>query len=145
MTPAEIRDSGAYTLVVATASGDILTFSGRGVSDLYWLYTTSPALLAGADVADKVVGAGAAVIMALGGVRRVDAPVVSTDALAILRRAGVEVTGYQEVPMIVNRANTGRCPLEEIIASIGFDTPPADLLPAIGSFVERMRASAAKH
>lgn len=142
MTPASIRDSGAYTLVVATAAGDILTFTGRGVGDLYDLYTSRPSVLAGADVADKVVGAGAAVIMALGGIRRVDAPVVSTDALTILRRAGIEVTGYEEVPMIINRAATGRCPLEEIIAGIGPDTPPAELFPAIGRFVERMRASA---
>lgn len=142
MTPAQLRDAGGYTLVVATSSGEVLTFTGRGVSDLYDLYVTSPSSLAGAEVADKVVGAGAAVIMVLGGVKSVDAPVISSDALAILRRAGVTATACLEVPMIINRAATGRCPLEEIIASIGFDTPPEQLLPAIGRFVDTMRASA---
>ncbi|MBD5330332.1 MAG: DUF1893 domain-containing protein [Bacteroides sp.] len=139
MTIAQLRDSAAYSLVVATASGQILTFKGRGVSDLYDLYTTRPSVLAQADVADKVVGAGAAVLLALGRVRSVDAPVISSDALAILRREAIRVTGFEEVPAIINRTATGRCPLETLIASTGINSDLPHLLPVITRFVESMR------
>lgn len=45
---------GNYSLVVA--HGEIRTFSGRGVSDLYALSGEDPGFLRGASVADKVVG-----------------------------------------------------------------------------------------
>ena len=51
-------------------------FYNRGVKDLYTLYTTTPSLLNGALVADKVVGRAAATLMVLGGVKRVYADTI---------------------------------------------------------------------
>ena len=44
-------------------NGEIYTFERRGVEDLYALLREQSGLLLGADVADKVVGKGAAALM----------------------------------------------------------------------------------
>ena len=82
---------GNYSLVVA--HGEIRTFSGRGVSDLYALSGEDPGFLRGASVADKVVGKAAA-------------------ALDLLAGSEVKVGYAEEVPHVINRSGTGWCPLE---------------------------------
>ena len=68
-----------HSLVVA--NGDVCTFDGRGVSDLYDLFKEDPGFLKGASLADKIVGKAAAALMALSEVREVYADVVSRPAL----------------------------------------------------------------
>ena len=102
---------GGYSCVIANR-GIVRTFTQRGVADLYELYHSRPQLLDGADIADKVVGKGAATLMVLGKVRSVYTNVISTPALELFREAGVPVQFRQEVPRIENRAHTGWCPLE---------------------------------
>ena len=53
----EILHDGSHSLVVA--NGEICTFGGRGISDLYNILSEDPGFLQGAEVADKVVGKGA--------------------------------------------------------------------------------------
>ncbi len=83
-------------------------YSGRGVSDLYHLLHEQPALLKGACAADKVVGKGAAALMAVGGVRELYADTISDPALKLLKQHGVYVISARRVPEIRNRDNTGR-------------------------------------
>lgn len=127
--------SGGYSLV-ARQGGRIYTFRQRGVADLFDLYTGRPALLAGADVADKVVGRGAAALMVLAGVRSLHAGVASAAAMVLLHRAGVAAECEVEVPHIINRQGTGPCPLEA--ATEGLERP-ADMWPVIRDFVARLR------
>lgn len=108
----DLLHEGSYSLVVECKDGKILTYTGRGVSDLYRLYTDSPNLLCGARTADKVVGVGVAVLMVLGGVRQYYVDVISRAALSILDSAGIKGTYAKQVDYIINRAGTGRCPLE---------------------------------
>ena len=70
---------GSHSLVVA--NGDVCTFDGRGVSDLYDLFKEDSGFLKGASLADKIVGKAAAALMALAEVREVYADVVSRPAL----------------------------------------------------------------
>lgn len=88
------------------------SFRERGVKDLYRLLRQEPELLAGAFVADKVVGKAAAALMLLGGIAELYTDVASRPALDLLRTAGVPVRCTLEVPRIVNRTGTGWCPLE---------------------------------
>ena len=67
-------------------NGEIYTFERRGVEDLYDLLREQPGLLLGADVADKVVGKGAAALMVLG------RTVVSNGNLSVLRTVGFRYT-----------------------------------------------------
>ena len=66
--------------------------------------------------------------MVLGGVSRVWTRVVSTPALALLRKGGVEVAYAKEVPCIINRTRTGRCPLETLC---DVSDNPVELYPVI--------------
>ena len=60
----------------------------RGVIDLFELYEGDPGFMHGARLADKVIGKGAAALVALGGMAEVYADLISTPALTVLRQAG---------------------------------------------------------
>jgi len=75
-------------------NGDtIRIFRERGVRDLWRLLHEEPELLDGAFVADKVVGKGAAALMAAGRVRELFADVVSHAALELLSRDSGKLHG----------------------------------------------------
>lgn len=118
-------------------NGDVRTFTQRGVADLYDLLCAEPAFLQGAQVADKVVGKGAAALMVRGRIERLYADVISEPAWQLLLSAGVAVTYGQKVPHILNRAGTGWCPVETLCA--GIDDPEA-MWPLIRDFVLKMRS-----
>lgn len=106
--------SGNHSLVVGTADGNTLTFDGRGVSDLLRLLDTAPQTLQGATLADKVVGKAAAALMIAGQVSEVHADTISEQALRLFNaNAPGTVVGYDRaVPHIINRQQTGWCPME---------------------------------
>lgn len=132
----QLNATGA-TLLLRTADGSIVECHGRGVSDLFRLLNDSPEKLRQATVADKVIGKGAAAIMALGGIAAYTTPVASDAAVRILKNAGIEGRADTIVPSIQNRAKTGRCPLEQRLD--GLDDI-RDMLPAIAKFVAEMAA-----
>lgn len=109
----ELLFTGRHSCVIANGN-DIRTFNQRGIKDLYSLLKEEPGFLRGASVADKVVGKAAAALMILGGVKKIFADVIGLSALSFLRHAGMEVTFTQAVPYIINRNNTGMCPLEQL-------------------------------
>ncbi len=113
----------------------VRTFRERGVKDLFRLLDEEPELLRGAFVADKVVGKGAAALMILGGVKEVYADVASTPALALFATAGVSVECAHEVPQIVNRAGTGRCPVETLCLDC---RTPEECLEPIRNFIHTL-------
>ena len=113
------------------------TFDGRGVADLYRLWSEQPAVLRGASVADKVVGKGAAALMIAGSVREVYAEVVSEAACELFGQSAVQLTYGLRVPHIINRAGTGRCPLETLCDPCA---TVADCLPVIEGFVKPPQA-----
>lgn len=131
----ELLEREQASLVVATADG-IRTFHGRGVADLYFLLGDARHPLAGAAVADKVVGKGAAALMVLGGVKEVAAVVISTPALQLLQAQGIPVRYGQEVPHIVNRSGSGVCPVEELCSDCA---TPVECLPRIRRFLEERK------
>ena len=79
--------------------GETRLFWKRGVQDLYRLLKTEPDFLRGAFIA-------------LGGVDEVFARVISSPARELLERSGIKVDFLSEVPHIINRTQTGWCPLE---------------------------------
>ena len=105
----------------------------RGVIDLLHILRTTPSLLAGSFIADKVVGKGAAALMAVGGVSAVYADTISQSALDMLQTAGITVSYGVCVPAIINRAGTGICPVEQLCADI---SDPSRCIPLIESFVK---------
>lgn len=112
------------------------SFHQRGVSDLWRLLHEEPDLLRGAFIADKVVGKGAAALMAAGGVRGLYACTVSRPALDLLAEAGIPVEYEVAVPHIINRAGDGICPVEQLCADA---RTPEECLPRIAEFIRRMK------
>ncbi|MBD5356132.1 MAG: DUF1893 domain-containing protein [Bacteroides sp.] len=127
----EILHSGNHSLVVA--NGEIRTFNKKGVADLYHLYTSDPLFLNGSEVADKVIGKGAAALMVMGKVRNVYADVISEPALALLHDNHLSVTYSRKVENIINRQGTGICPVETLCLNC---KSAAECLPLIDNFMK---------
>ena len=108
-----ILNEGSYTCVLRR--GDItLTDDRRGIRPLMEL------LESGQDfrhfcAADRVVGKAAAFLYCLLGVRSVYAKVISTPALEVLMRHGVDVYFDEQVSAIRNRTGDGFCPMETAV------------------------------
>lgn len=117
--------------LVVNSSGQLHTFTGKGVADLLQLYCHKPELLKGAAIADKVVGKGAAALMILGGVRAVYAAVISEPALQFFSDAHVDIIYGTVVPNIINRKGDGICPVETLCLPCG---SAAECLPLIKNF-----------
>ena len=121
-------EEGGYSCVIENRTG-VHTFTRRGVADLYGLCAASPDMLAGARIADKVVGKGAAALMAIGGVSEVYAGVISVPARRLLDEHGIAVAN------INNRAGDGICPVETICSPL---QSLNEMYSAIGGFIARM-------
>lgn len=128
--------SGGYSCVIANEQ-NIRTFTQRGVSDLYDLLTQEPEFLKGAQIADKVVGKGAAALMILGGIKELYTDIVSSKALDLFQTSDVKIDFAQEVPFIWNRDHTGWCPVETLCSE---EKSAETILPLISEFLQRMRS-----
>lgn len=102
-----------YSCVIRNGNEERV-FHRRGVADLYELLYEEPDFLNGAWIADKVIGKGAAALMALGKVQEVYADVISRSAKGLLEQEGIPLVYASEVPYIRNRAQTGQCPVETL-------------------------------
>ncbi len=131
----ELRRSKSYSCVIAN-NGQIYTFTARGVDDLYNLLTKQPEILRGAYVADKIVGKGAAALMALGGVRRLFTEVISTDAIKFLNDYDMTVEWAEETARIINRRGDDICPIEKACANC---KTAEECLEAIKEFLSKQK------
>lgn len=129
---AETLHSGNHSLVIY--NGAIHAYDGRGVSDLYRVFTSEPRLLEKAMLADKVVGKGAAALMVLGKVSQIHADVISRPALSLLEANGIDVTYTTLVDNIINRRGTGICPVETLCLDC---RTAEECLPKITLFITR--------
>lgn len=123
---------GNHSLVVR--NGHVATFDSRGVADLFNLLNDDPEFMQGADVADKVVGKGAAALMISGKIHAVYADVISQPALALLSTSPVKVSYGMVVPNIINRKGDGICPVETLCLPC---TTADECLPLITSFLTK--------
>ena len=115
--------SGAAACAAARDGVIIAKESGRGIKPLLTLLDRKS--LANSVVADKIMGRAAAAICIVGGAQRVWAQTMSADAAALLKKHGVECDADQTVPMIMNRENTGGCPMD---AAVEGDNNPASMV-----------------
>lgn len=128
---------GGFSCVIAN-QGTVRTFTRRGIADLYDLLKADPNFLKGASVADKVVGKGAAALLAQGGVREVYTDLISTSAHALLVDAAIEVDYQKLVHHIANRDQTDWCPLEKQCKEVN---TVKEILPIIDHFIATIKHS----
>lgn len=104
--------------VVRSIGGELRVFHNPGVRDLFELVAHEPHFLDGAVVADRVVGRGAAMLLALGRVERVYAKVISSQAYEVLHDADIKIDYGTMVNNIINRDGDDICPVEKLTMTI---------------------------
>lgn len=135
-----LEAEGLTTLVVSKNS-ELHRSSAPGVCPLLELVERFPQGLAGATVADRVVGTCAARVFIHLRVNRVLALVGSVGARAILDAAGVEFHARRGVLEIRNRAGTDACPFEQLARHL---RRPAELIPAMRRRLAELRSGATR-
>lgn len=110
----DILHKGGHSLVVRNR-GELRTFDGRDVDDLYRLYRDEPGFLRGALMADKVIGKAAACLVVAAGVSGVHTDAISAEARRLLLWGVTVPPDVTTVGAIANRARTGLCPMERFL------------------------------
>jgi hypothetical protein len=110
----------------------------KGVIDLLALMDSQGAALAGASLADKLVGKAVAAMVCQAGIRAVYTPVLSHPALEMLRRYDVPLEYDELVPMILSRDGKVRGPLEQLLLDIH---NPAQAIVALRDFFKTRLAN----
>lgn len=102
-------------LIIETTSGETITANEMGIKALRRIYKERREVLRGATVTDIIIGKGAACFLIAGGIKHLNAGVISRAGLDMLQKAKISVTPQQIVPMIINRKNDGQCPIENLL------------------------------
>ncbi|HOA33149.1 MAG: DUF1893 domain-containing protein [Clostridiales bacterium] len=112
----KLHDSGCAIVV---ANGEkVIASAETSLKPLIEIVKTSPEILRGAAVADKIVGKAAALLLVHSGVREVYAEILSDFAVPVLERAGIQYHYNKKVPFIKNRAGDDTCPMEKKVLYI---------------------------
>ena len=104
---------GGYTCVVLLPEKEYNSHE-RGVRPLL-TFLESETSFQGGIAADKTVGAGAAHLYVLLGIKAVWANVISRSAKDILKQNNIQVAYGECVPYIINRQGNGICPIEKAV------------------------------
>lgn len=114
----DLLHSENCSCVIQDKDGVIHKFYGKGVSDLYRIIDSKNGILFKAQIADKIVGKGAASLMILGGISKLWTKIISIPALDLLLDNDIKVEYNEKVPFIINRKGDGQCPLEKLCGDI---------------------------
>ena len=134
----QLHSSPAIHGLARSADGQMREFHRKGVVDLYDLITDEPSFLTGGQLADRIIGRGAALLAVKGGVASVHADLISEPALQVLTDAQVPLTYDRLVPHIINWTGDGMCLVEALTLDIN-DLDEAHRL--IGVFLQPRRAT----
>jgi hypothetical protein len=112
----KLRDNEGFTCALCK-DGVSYTSTERGVLPLL-MWIDEGLNLRGFSAADKIVGKAAAMLFALLGISEVHASIMSEAGCRELNRQGINGSCYVLVKKIVNRQETGQCPMEEAVREI---------------------------
>lgn len=101
--------------IVLCKNGEVITSDKRGVAPLVEIIQSGTDI-SGFSAADRVVGKAAAMLMLKAGVAEVYALTISESAEKLLKSHGVKVSFKNRTARIMNRDNTGPCPMETAVA-----------------------------
>lgn len=89
--------------------------SGIGVKPILYFLENEPEVLAGAGVADKIIGKAAAMLLVMAGVTYVYGELMSVAGRDYLKSKGVAFEYGRCIDVISNRTGNGICPLEKTV------------------------------
>lgn len=90
----------------------------RGVAPILEKIDSDPEFFVGADVADRVIGKAAAMLLEKYGAAEIYARVTSDYAIAYLKDKNVNFAYDKRVEYIINRAGTDMCPMEKSVLNV---------------------------
>lgn len=106
----DLLRNGNHSLVIHRNTTSV--YDTRGIATLLQIIDKDSNELSGATVVDKVVGKAAAALMIVGGVSELHALLISQGALSLLATSDINVSYDTLTDHIINRTNTGWCPME---------------------------------
>lgn len=130
-----LRENAAACALVCK-DGTVVHSEKSGVQPLLGWLGQAPDLLKDACIADKVVGKAAAMLMHYGGVNEVYAELISDAAVEYLEQAHIPYQFSEKAPYILNRPQTGMCPMEQKCMGL---TSPDEAYVTLKNMVEGMR------
>ena len=133
-------DNAQCAVVIRGTDGRTATASGHTIAPLVSLTEKHADLFPGAQVADRIIGKGAASLMAYMGVKEAYGYIMSESGLAMLQRYGISASWGELVDVIYNNAGTDMCPLEKTVLNI-----PAENLDACAAAVLEFARSIPEH
>lgn len=107
--------AGTAGCIVIQGDRVVYTSKARGIASLLSLLDELPELLQGAVIVDRIIGKAAAMLVTLGGVRRVYGVTMSVVARDYLNAHNIQLGYGRCIGMIQNRENTGICPMEAAV------------------------------
>ncbi len=108
--------TGDYTCVLSDGN-ETVTLKERGVLPLIKLYDSKKDFSA-FSAADKVIGKAAAMLYVLLGIKEVYSLIISDAAAEVFASNNITFYCDKKVMRILNRTNTGFCPMEEAVLNI---------------------------
>lgn len=124
-----ILHEGDYSIVVLN-QGQRYTSSKKGIAPILELIDTNINFFQHAYVADKVIGKAAALLLAFCGIKAIYAQIISEHAIKILQKYHIEYDYKEKVPYIINRTQTGMCPMESCVLEINDASEAVGVLKA---------------
>lgn len=121
--------------VAAAKGGRLIGWAaGDGIRPLLDLAEQLGEEMRGAGIADRVIGRAAAFVLIAAGAAGVHGETLSREAVALLERAGIAVTGEHVVPHILRPDGAGPCVMEQQVRDV---EDPAEALARLRRFLGR--------
>jgi hypothetical protein len=121
------------TLTVVRNGEVLLELTDRGIRGLFNAFFAPGEPLRDSFVADKIVGKGAAFLMAASGIAGLYTNVISRGAVEVLEAHNVQFEYQKLCDNILNRNKTGLCPVEQLCIHI---IKPEEAISAISGFLK---------
>ena len=122
--PAELEKAkadikiGKHTCIVMRDGVIVREAKGRGVSPIVQFLENEPNILKNSEVADKVIGKAAAMLLVIAGAKYVYGELMSVSGRDFLEKHGVALSYGRCIDVISNRTGNGICPLEKSVMEI---------------------------
>lgn len=118
---------------------NIYTSEKKGIAPIMDILNDNPKLLKGAEIADRVIGKAAALLLVKGGITSLYTEVISEHALNVFKDyRNINVSYNKKVPYIINRTKDGMCPMEKAVLNIN---SPGEAYTVLTDKIKEMKAS----
>ncbi len=103
-----------------------------GIGELLAAVESLGSGLAGASLADKIVGKAVALVAVHAGIRAVYSPLASEEGRRVLESRGIQLQADRMVPLILNKRGDSACPMERLTMPLD---DPQEAVTALTAFV----------